>query len=136
MFDRPLTSMLAVLAAAGAAQAQLNIDWYTIDGGGGSSAGGAFSVSGTTGQPDAATSAGGTFVCAGGFWGAFAGTACYANCDGSTGSPLLTANDFTCFINAYAAASSAANCDQSTGNPLLTANDFTCFINAYATGCP
>jgi subtilisin-like proprotein convertase family protein len=29
-----------------------------------------------------------------------------------------------------------ANCDQSTGTPLLTANDFQCFINAYAAGCP
>jgi subtilisin-like proprotein convertase family protein len=28
-----------------------------------------------------------------------------------------------------------ANCDQSTGTPLLTANDFQCFINAYASGC-
>lgn len=27
---------------------------------------------------------------------------CYANCDGSTGSPLLTANDFQCFINRFA----------------------------------
>ena len=28
---------------------------------------------------------------------------CYANCDGSTSSPRLTANDFQCFLNAYAA---------------------------------
>ena len=27
---------------------------------------------------------------------------CYANCDGSTSNPLLTANDFQCFLNAYA----------------------------------
>ena len=26
---------------------------------------------------------------------------CYANCDGSTGTPLLTGNDFVCFINEY-----------------------------------
>ena len=31
------------------------------------------------------------------------GSSCYANCDGSTGTPLLTANDFQCFANAYAA---------------------------------
>ena len=63
------------------------------------------------------------------------GGGCYANCDGSTGSPLLTANDFQCFNNAYAAGSTTANCDNSTGSPLLTANDFQCFINAYAAGC-
>ena len=28
---------------------------------------------------------------------------CYANCDGSTSSPRLTANDFQCFLNAFAA---------------------------------
>ncbi|MBX3375933.1 MAG: hypothetical protein KF678_02885 [Phycisphaeraceae bacterium] len=61
--------------------------------------------------------------------------ACYANCDGSTGTPLLTANDFQCFLNKYAANDTYANCDGSTGNPLLTANDFQCFLNKYAAGC-
>jgi hypothetical protein len=61
---------------------------------------------------------------------------CYANCDGSTGASLLTANDFQCFLNAYASGLPYANCDNSTGNPVLTANDFTCFINSYAGGCP
>ena len=42
----------------------------TIDGGGGSSAGGAFSLTGTIGQPDANTqvSTGATYALAGGFW--------------------------------------------------------------------
>ncbi|MBX3376317.1 MAG: hypothetical protein KF678_04865 [Phycisphaeraceae bacterium] len=60
---------------------------------------------------------------------------CYANCDQSTGSPLLTANDFQCFLNTYAAGASYANCDGSTGSPALTANDFQCFLNKYAAGC-
>jgi hypothetical protein len=60
---------------------------------------------------------------------------CYANCDGSTGSPQLTANDFQCFLNKYAAGDTYANCDGSTGNPALTANDFQCFLNKYAAGC-
>jgi hypothetical protein len=63
------------------------------------------------------------------------GTTCYANCDNSTGSPVLTANDFQCFINQFAANAPYANCDGSTGTPTLTANDFQCFINAYAAGC-
>ncbi len=61
--------------------------------------------------------------------------ACYANCDGSTATPALTANDFQCFINKYAAADPYANCDGSTATPSLTANDFQCFINRYAAGC-
>ncbi|MBX3377782.1 MAG: hypothetical protein KF678_12355 [Phycisphaeraceae bacterium] len=60
---------------------------------------------------------------------------CYANCDNSTGSPVLTANDFQCFLNKYASGDAYANCDQSTGSPLLTANDFQCFLNKYASGC-
>lgn len=60
---------------------------------------------------------------------------CYANCDGSTSTPLLTANDFQCFLNEFAAQSAYANCDGSTVAPLLTANDFQCFLNKYAAGC-
>jgi len=63
------------------------------------------------------------------------GGGCYPNCDGSTGSPKLTGNDFTCFINAFSTGASYANCDGSTGTPALTGNDFTCFINAYSLGC-
>jgi len=42
----------------------------TIDGGGGSSAGGDFELTGTIGQPDAAsqTASGNEFALAGGFW--------------------------------------------------------------------
>lgn len=60
---------------------------------------------------------------------------CYANCDGSMGSPALTANDFQCFVNSFAAGGSYANCDGSTGAPALTANDFQCFVNKFAGGC-
>ena len=62
--------------------------------------------------------------------------ACYANCDNSTTSPLLTANDFQCFLNKFAAGDAGANCDQSTALPMLNANDFQCFMNQFATGCP
>lgn len=66
---------LAVLALGAApASAQLAIGAYTVDGGGGTSSGGSFAVTGTIGQPDAAPPAtGGVFSLAGGFWPA-AGT--------------------------------------------------------------
>jgi probable HAF family extracellular repeat protein len=60
---------------------------------------------------------------------------CYANCDASTGSPTLSANDFLCFLNKFATAEPYANCDGSTPSPVLSANDFLCFLNAYADGC-
>jgi T5SS/PEP-CTERM-associated repeat protein len=61
---------------------------------------------------------------------------CYANCDGSGFTPVITANDFTCFINRFASGDAYANCDGSTVSPVLTANDFQCFINKVANGCP
>jgi len=67
---------------------------------------------------------------------AFGGPACYANCDGSTGSPTLTAADFTCFLNRFRANDPYANCDGSTGSPMLSAADFTCFLNRFRGGCP
>lgn len=60
---------------------------------------------------------------------------CYANCDGSSGVPRLTSNEFMCFMNRFANRDPYANCDGSTGTPQLTSNDFQCFINKFAGGC-
>jgi len=54
------------------ASAQYAIDWFTFDGGGGQSSGGAYTLAGTIGQPDAAIASGGTHTLHGGFWSAFA----------------------------------------------------------------
>src|SRR5690242_302022 len=69
-----LTRLLAALAAGPAltSQAQPALDWFTIDGGGGTSTGGVFSVSGTIGQADAGAMSGGNFSVTGGFWGLLA----------------------------------------------------------------
>lgn len=46
-----------------------SIDWYKIAGGGGTSTGGAYQVSGTIGQPDASGAlTGGSYSLTGGFW--------------------------------------------------------------------
>ena len=60
---------------------------------------------------------------------------CYANCDGSSSTPVLNVNDFQCFMNRYAAGDSYANCDGSTIPPVLNVNDFNCFLNRYGAGC-
>ena len=59
-----------MLLAAVSVQAQsYSIDWYKIAGGGGTSTGGVYSVSGTIGQADAsAPLTGGNFSVTGGFW--------------------------------------------------------------------
>ena len=68
-------ALLLLLGSLGvsALQAQnYSIDWFTIDGGGGTSTGGVFSVSGTIGQPDAGHMSGGNYTVDGGFWGIIA----------------------------------------------------------------
>ena len=45
----------------GASAQSYSIDWYKVSGGGGTSTGGVFSVSGTIGQPDAGKMSGGNF---------------------------------------------------------------------------
>jgi hypothetical protein len=61
--------ILAALALAQTARAQFNINWFTIDDGGGTNAGGQFALSGTIGQPDAAPALiGGSFKLEPGFW--------------------------------------------------------------------
>ena len=61
--------MAALLLAPLALPAQYSIDWWTIDGGGGTSSNGQYSLSGTIGQPDAGVMSGGGFTLVGGFWG-------------------------------------------------------------------
>jgi hypothetical protein len=68
-----LTAALAlgvVITLSPAASAQnYSIDWFTVDGGGGTSTGGIYSMSGTIGQPDASGAmTGGGYSLTGGFW--------------------------------------------------------------------
>jgi hypothetical protein len=59
---------IGLLLGTSAALAQnYSIDWYSIDGGGGTSSGGNYTLTGTIGQPDAGTSSGGNYALTGGF---------------------------------------------------------------------
>jgi hypothetical protein len=66
--------VLALLIAAASAPAgttpEFAIVKFTVDGGGGKSTGGAYTLTGTIGQPDASVqdSTGSTFALSGGFW--------------------------------------------------------------------
>ena len=66
----PLTvSIISLIVLTGSiANGQFELNWYTIDGGGGRSSGGPYKLTGTIGQPDAAYSRGGNYELLGGFW--------------------------------------------------------------------
>ncbi|HEX3798859.1 MAG TPA: hypothetical protein VH413_09170 [Verrucomicrobiae bacterium] len=81
-------SFAALLIAAGisasTAFAQTyDISWHTIAGGGGTSSGGSYSVTGTIGQPAAGNLSGGSYSLTGGFWGIISAVQV-------VGSPLLS----------------------------------------------
>lgn len=67
-----LLSLVLLFGAASFAQ-QYNIDWHKVAGGGGTSTGGQFSLSGTIGQQDAGNAiSGGNYSLTGGFWALYA----------------------------------------------------------------
>ncbi len=60
--------LVGLMPVAGFSQ-NYTIDWYKIAGGGGTSTGGTYQVSGTIGQPDASMAmTGGSYSLTGGFW--------------------------------------------------------------------
>jgi hypothetical protein len=77
-----ITLLLLAVTSATVFSQSYSIDWFTIDGGGGTSTGGVYSVSGTIGQPDAGRMSGGNFTLDGGFWGIIAAVQ-------TPGAPLL-----------------------------------------------
>lgn len=88
--------VIALFVAGGnALHAQsFSIDWFTIDGGGGTSTGGVYSLSGTIGQPDAGKMSGGTFSIDGGFWGIIAAVQ-------TPGGPLLSIERIGSAVRVY-----------------------------------
>jgi hypothetical protein len=78
MFPLFLLLVLAVAllgAARVSALAGYTLDWWTVDGGGGSSTGGSYTLGGTLGQPEPGLSEGGAYTLSGGFWGGGSATA-------------------------------------------------------------
>lgn len=60
--------ILLIPAVATLVAAASTVEWSTIDGGGGVSAGGAYTVAGTIGQCDTFRVSGGSYAISGGFW--------------------------------------------------------------------
>jgi hypothetical protein len=73
MKPRLFLPLLVLLTLTEGAFAQYSIDWYKISGGGGTSTGGVYTVSGTIGQHDAGgPMIGGNYSLVGGFWSLYA----------------------------------------------------------------
>ena len=67
-----LAGLLAIILVSVvlAAPQAFDLSWWTVDGGGGSSEGGDYALSGSIGQPDTSPlMSGGDFTIVGGYWG-------------------------------------------------------------------
>jgi hypothetical protein len=80
---RLLGGLCAGLLALGVQAQPYAVDWAATGGGGGTSTGGAYAVSGTVGQADAGEMSGGSFTVTGGFWSVTAAAQ-------TAGAPALT----------------------------------------------
>ena len=64
-----LVTLLTMVGILNAAPTQYELDWWSVDGGGGTLSDGTYSLSGTVGQPDVGPALeGGTYRLVGGFW--------------------------------------------------------------------
>jgi hypothetical protein len=81
---KKLFAMVSLLVPLISPAQSYSIDWHKVAGGGGTSTGGTYQVSGTIGQPDASSAmSGGQYSVTGGFWSLLAVVQ-------TPGAPLLT----------------------------------------------
>ncbi len=100
---RSIGAVTGFILAAGASAQPLEISSYTIDGGGGTSTGGSFTLSGTIGQHDAGgPMTGGAFELTGGFWAGVGATGCNV-ADLTEPFGVLDLADITAFVSAFLA---------------------------------
>jgi hypothetical protein len=63
-----IATLILAARAAVVAQTGYELNWWTVDGGGGASTGEAYALGSTAGQPDTGTATGGDYALSGGFW--------------------------------------------------------------------
>ena len=134
-----------LLAASSIAHAQnYEVSWWTVDGGGTTSApGGTYALGGTTGQPDAGGPfAGGTYVLDGGFWAIAAGgvvvTQANLGITKTNGVSVVSPGQAVTYTIAASNAGPSAVTGAMVSDPppaALTGVNWTCFATA-GSSCP
>ena len=125
---KALSLLTIVLITVPMVGADYSISWYTIDGGGGTSSGGPYQLTGTIGQPDADYSGGGQYELLSGFW--VGGPLCIVNLEhfaifaGQWLEPVCDEFNDNC---------QGANLDGVNG---VNINDLTILANEWLNICP
>jgi len=129
-------SLALIIGTSVALANDFEITSYTIDGGGGYSAGGGFELEGTIGQPDAGFMSGGDFDLDGGFWPQtiLPACACLGDMNGDGARDGGDIQQFVeCLVNGGSC--SCANVDGATG---IDESDTAAFVSSLLSGatCP
>ncbi len=123
---------LAIAGAVVAGTSTYTLAWNTIDGGGGTSVGGGFHLSGTIGQHDAGVLANSEFTLQGGFWGAAIGTPQSPPCPADlSGDGVVDGADLGILLNAWGSAGGA----DLSGDGIVDGADLGIMLNAWGL-CP
>ena len=112
----------ALTAFASVGFCDYKIVWSMIDDGGGQSSGGQYVLTGTIGQPDAASSAGGDYELLGGFWSG--GPLCFVEFD-----------DFARFAEYWLESGTGLPADLDSNND-VDLNDLKLFVYEWLCVCP
>lgn len=129
-----LCAPLSSMGAASGAPIDATSNWCTIDGGGGTSTGGSFAVSGTIGQPDAGIALnGGAFTVVGGFWPGAVVHKCQADVNGNN---LVNIDDLVAVITSWGAcpsppASCPADVSPAGGDGQVNIDDLVVVITGW-----
>lgn len=137
-----LTHLIVLAGLAAAAQAAFEVPWSTIDAGGNQDmTGGGFTLSGTTGQPDAGPNggpmSGGGWQLAGGFWPGVSAPSCSCladlNHDGR-----IDGRDVQSFVRCVTAPGGDCGCADMDSSGSVTPTDVPAFVLALTqeTDCP
>lgn len=109
LYTRFFTAVTFIASAATVRAGGFELDWHTVDGGGGGSSAGGLTLAGTIAQPDAHLMSGGGLTLVGGFWAVLSvGSSCGlcgdSNCDG-----VVSVGDIGYFVTAVAQGAAAWN---------------------------
>lgn len=125
-----ILALFSVSILSASAVAQFEITRFTIDGGGGTSSGLDFDLSGTVGQADAGTMSDGTFTVNGGFW-ASVECACLSDVNGDG---LIDGLDIQDFVDCLVGVGAICECADLLGDGVLDINDVPDFVDDMLTG--
>ena len=135
MMIRIMTAASLLLCGTASAGPAYSIDWSTIDGGGGTSTGGVYTISGTIGQHDASGAlSGGVYTVTGGFWaGVGVGPTPCNPADLAEPFGVLDLGDIGAFVGGFTTQNPVADLDD---NGIFDLADIGLFVGAFTGGCP